>query len=172
MTSHSVPRGPRRRRPGALALASTFAFAALAVLTLMLAPLAAPAAAQDFNLSCQGGSRLSDAEMARGATVVVVWASWSPRSHDIAERVSALASRWGSRARVVTVNFQEDQATVDRFLAGKKLGAPVCMDPEGSFCRKFNVAALPGLLVIKDGQVVHHGKLADDADQVLAGVLH
>jgi thiol-disulfide isomerase/thioredoxin len=168
MKIHSVPRGPRRRRLGALAFAATFA--ALAV--LMLAPLAVPAGAQEVNLSCQGGSRLSDSEMARGTTVVVVWASWSPRSHDIAERVSALASRWGSRARVVTVNFQEDQATVDRFLAGKKLGAPVCMDPEGSFCRKFNVAALPGLLVIKDGQVVHHGKLADDADQILAGVVH
>ena len=96
-----------------------------AVLALALVSLALPGTlrAEDVNLSCLGGGRQTDADLGRGVTVVVVWASWSPRSRDIAERVGPLASRWGGRARVMAVSFQEDGPAVQRFLAGKSLGA-------------------------------------------------
>jgi hypothetical protein len=51
------------------------------------------------------------------------------------------------------------------------LGSPVCLDPDGVFSRKYNVATLPGLLVVKDGQVAYRGKLPDDADRVIAELL-
>lgn len=140
-----------------------------AVLTLALLSLAAfqgTARAEGINLSCLGGGHLTDADLGKGTTIVVVWASWSPRSRGIAERVGALASRWGSRARVVTVNFQEDGAAVERF-AGKGLGAPVCLDPDGTFSHTYKVATLPGLVVLKDGQVAYAGKLPDDPDSVI-----
>jgi thiol-disulfide isomerase/thioredoxin len=137
-----------------------------------LALLAAlPLAAQDVRLSCGGGQSLSDADLARGATIIVVWASWSPRSRDIVERVNPLAARWGGRARVLTVNFQEERGAVDSFLAGKGLSVPVCLDTDGSFSKKYNVATLPGLLVVKDGQVAYRGKLPDDPDSVISGLL-
>jgi thiol-disulfide isomerase/thioredoxin len=151
-------------------MAKAILIAALAI--PILVPLASWAEDVNLNLSCLDGTRLVDADLGRGTTVVVVWASWSPRSRDIAERVAALASRWGRRARIATVDFQEDRQAVEHFLAGKSLGAPVCLDPDGAFSRKYNVATLPGLVVIKDGQVAHRGKLSDDADQVLAGLLH
>ena len=139
---------------------------------VLAAALPFPSRAEDVNLACLGGEHLSDADLARGATVVVMWASWSPRSRDIAERVGALTRRWGGRARVVAVSFQEERPVVERFVAGKAFGAPVCLDPEGTFSRKYNVATLPGLVVIKDGQVAYHGKLSEDSDQVLGGLLH
>lgn len=138
---------------------------------LAFAALARLAGAQDFSLSCLGGERLSDADLSHGSTIVVVWASWSPRSRDIVQRVNPIASRWSGSARVVTVNFQEERQTVQGFLAGKGLGSPVCLDPDGAFSRKYNVATLPGLLVVKDGQVVYRGKLPDDADGLIAGHL-
>jgi thiol-disulfide isomerase/thioredoxin len=147
------------------------AFVAAAGLTLLVA-LPVPSRADEMNLACLGGARLSDADLARGTTVVVTWATWSPRSHDVAERVSALAARWGSRARVMTVSFQEDRAVVERFLRGKSFGAPVCLDPDGVFSRKYDVATLPSLVVVQDGKVTYRGKLGDDADQVLGGILH
>lgn len=153
--------GPRR--------SSRSAILALAVLARCF--LSVPAAAQDVRLGCLGGESLSDADLARGATIVVVWASWSPRSRDIAGRVGPLVSRWSGRARVVTVNFQEDRQAIAGFLAGKALGAPVCLDPDGAFSKKYNVATLPGLLVVKDGQVAYRGKLPDDPDRVLADLL-
>jgi thiol-disulfide isomerase/thioredoxin len=155
-----------RLRPGAAVLA-----AALAAL-LLLPALASPARGQDLSLSCVGGGHLNGADLAHGTTIVVIWASWSPRSRDIAERVSALAGRWGGRARVVTVNFQEDRQTFERFLAGKTLGAPVCLDADGAFSRKHNVATLPGLLVVRDGEAAYHGKLPDNPDQVIGDLLH
>lgn len=143
----------------------------LALVLVAMGALARLASAQEVTLSCLGGERLSEADLARGATIVVVWASWSPRSRDIVQRVGPIVSRWSGSARVVTVNFQEERQAVDGFLAGKGLGAPVCMDPEGVFSRKYNVATLPGLLVIKDGQVAYRGKLPDDADRVIADLL-
>ena len=146
--------------------------AAVLVAALALAGLSpAPAVAQEVSLTCLGGERLSDADLARGTTLVVVWASWSPRSRDIAQKVGALAGRWGGRARVMTVSFQEDGPAVQKFLVGKGLGAPVCLDPDGVFARKYNVATLPGLLVVKDGQVAYRGKLTDDPDQVIGDAL-
>jgi thiol-disulfide isomerase/thioredoxin len=148
------------------------AVSVLAAAVALLALLPLPGRAEDVNLSCLDGSHLSDADLARGTTVIVVWASWSPRSRDIAERVRGLAGRWGSRARVVAVSFQEERPGVARFAAGKSFGAPVCLDPDGTFSHKYNVATLPGLMVVKDGQVVHRGRLGDDADQILGDLLH
>ncbi len=144
-------------------------FLVMAVTGLVVA--SAPAAAQPFNLQCLGGERLSEGDLARGTTIVVVWASWSPRSRDIAERVSSLAGRWGGRARVLTVNYQEDPQAIQGFLAGRSLGSPVCLDADGVFSKRYNVATLPGLLVVKDGQVAYRGKLPDDPDRVIADLL-
>jgi thiol-disulfide isomerase/thioredoxin len=157
--------------PDGRRLSARLGVAAVVLTLALLAGLPRFVEAQDVSLSCLGGARLNEADMARGTTIVVVWASWSPRSRDIVERVNPLAGRWGSRARVLTVNFQEDRPTVEGFLRGRDLGAPICMDPDGAFSRKYNVATLPGLLIVKDGQVAYRGKLPDDADRVIADLL-
>jgi thiol-disulfide isomerase/thioredoxin len=162
---------PRSYLPAGRSLAPRLGTVVFALALAFMAGVSDFARAQEISLSCLGGARLNEADLARGTTIIVIWASWSPRSRDIVARVQPLASRWGDRARVLTVNFQEDGAAAERFLAGRSLGAPVCMDPEGVFSRKYNVATLPGLLVIKDGQVAHRGKLTDDADRVIAGLL-
>ena len=131
--------------------------------------LSGPAAAQ--GLGGLRGERLAEADLAQGTTIVVVWASWSPHSRDIVERVNPIASRWGGQARVVTVNFQEDRGAVERFLSGKNLSAPVFLDTDGSFSKKHTVVNLPGLLILRDGQPVFRGKLPDDPDRVIADAL-
>jgi thiol-disulfide isomerase/thioredoxin len=144
----------------------------LAILCLGLAGLAAvPAAAQDVRLQGLGGERLAESDLARGTTIVIVWASWSPRSRDIVARVNPVAQRWSGQARVVTVNFQEERGAVEGFLSGKNLGAAVFLDPDGAFSKKYAMATLPGLLIIKDGQVVYRGKLPDDPDRVIGEFL-
>jgi thiol-disulfide isomerase/thioredoxin len=149
----------RRRNPALLAVA-------------LAGLLCGQVAAQEVRLNGLAGEQLSDAEMGQGTTIVVVWATWSPRSRDIAERVRPLAGRWGARARVLTLDFEEDRRTVEAFLAGKSLGAPVFLDSDGAFSKKYAVATLPGLLVVKDGKVAYHGKLPDDADRVIGEVVH
>lgn len=162
---------PRSSFPAGLSLAPRLGRAVFALALALTIGFSDFARAQEISLGCLGGARLNESDLARGTTIIVVWASWSPRSRDIVERVQPLASRWGGRARVLTVNFQEDGPAAERFLAGRNLGAPVCLDPDGAFSRKYNVATLPGLLIVKDGQVAYRGKLPNDADRVIAGLL-
>jgi hypothetical protein len=155
-----------RRAPAA----SILSLALAAAVTLVTA--VPPMAAEDLHLAGTAGEQLNDAELAKGANIVVVWATWSPRSHDIVERVQALAHRWSSRARVLTLDFEEDRPTVAAFLAGRSLGAPIFLDGDGNLCKKYAVATLPGLLVFVDGKVEYHGKLPDDPDRLLTSLLH
>jgi thiol-disulfide isomerase/thioredoxin len=117
------------------------------------------------------GEQLAESDLAQGTSIVVIWASWSPRSRDIVERVNPIAQRWGGRARVVTVNFQEDAPAVQGFLTGKSLAVPVFLDSDGAFSKKYAIATLPGLLIVKDGQVVYRGKLPDDPDRTIVELL-
>jgi thiol-disulfide isomerase/thioredoxin len=153
---------PLRRRRTAFVLV-----ALLAGFTGALAPVAA----QGPVLQGLGGERLSEADLAQGATIFIVWASWSPHSRDVVPRVNQVAQRWGGKARVVTVNFQEDRGAVEGFLAGKGMGATVFLDADGAFSKKYAVATLPGLLIIKDGRVAYRGKLPDDPDRVIVEIL-
>jgi hypothetical protein len=86
-------------------------------------------------------------------------------------RVNPVAQRWGGQARVITVNFQEERGAVEGFLSGKGLDAPVFLDSDGTFSKKYALAIIPGLLIIKDGQVVYRGKLPDDPDRVIGEFL-
>jgi thiol-disulfide isomerase/thioredoxin len=158
-------------RTGAIRRHRAFAAALAAILLAACGPVAQPAAAQAVSLTGLGGERLAESDLAQGTAIVVVWASWSPKSRDIVARVNPLSQRWGSRARVVTVNFQEDRRAVEGFLSGKGLAVPVFLDADGAFSKKYAVATLPGLLVLKDGQVAFRGKLPDDPDPVIAGIL-
>lgn len=143
---------------------------ALALLAL-LPPSNASAQGDAFRLPGYQGGELTTADLDRGATVLVVWASWSPRCRDIVEKVNALTAAWSGRARVVTVNFQEDRAAVDAFLNGKGLSAPVFLDADGAFARRHAVTTLPGLLVFVEGRAAYSGKLPDDPEKVLSQVL-
>jgi thiol-disulfide isomerase/thioredoxin len=127
--------------------------------------------AQEVPLRGLAGEVLRDADLAQGTTIIVVWASWSPRCRDVVPRVNALARRWGDQARVITVNFQEDRATVEGFLAGKNLATPVFLDTDGAFAKRYAMTSLPGLLVIQNGDVAYRAKLPDDPDRVLAEII-
>lgn len=116
-----------------------------------------------FNLPGLAGGSLSSADLATGTTILVVWASWSPRCRDIVPRVNDLASRFGGRARVVTVDFQEEPAAVEAFLAGKGLTVPVYLDRSGDFSKAHAVTTLPGLIVYRAGEVRFQGRLEADA---------
>jgi len=170
------PPPPRRSGSPRSSSSSSRALAAAGLLAASLFAFppggARSASAQEIHLVGLGSERLGDAELAQGTVIVVVWASWSPRSHDIVERVKSLAGRWGARARVVTVDFEEDRPAIESFLAGRSLGVPVFLDSDGVFSKKYAIATLPGLLVLKEGKTVYHGKLPDDPDRLLTDLLH
>ena len=117
------------------------------------------------------GGELTSAELGRGKSLIVVWASWSPRCRDIVARVNALDARWHGEARVVTVDFQEDPAAIEAFLKGKGLTAPVYLDRDGEFSKSLAVTSLPGLVVVRDGEIRYQGRLPADADASISEAL-
>ena len=125
-------------------------------------------AQQGWELPGLDGGALSAGDVAQGTTVMVVWAGWSPRCRDVVDRSNALVGRWGGRARVVMVDFQEEPGEVSAFLRGKGAQARVYLDGDGSFAKAHRVTTLPGLVVYRDGEVAYQGKLPDDADAVIA----
>lgn len=114
-----------------------------------------------------GGGELTEARLAQGATLLVVWASWSPRCRDIVPQTNALVERWGERGQVVTVVFQEEPQTVEGFLRGQTLRAPVYLDRDGAFSKKHAVTTLPSLVIFRDGEAVYQGKLPAEPDSLI-----
>jgi hypothetical protein len=140
-------------------------------IVLVLAVASAPLHAQGVSLEGVGGGRLSEADLGHGSAVLVFWASWSPRGRNISDRVQAVARSANGRAQVAAVNYQEDAATVRQFLAATPLSVPVFLDTDGALAKKYKMANLPGLVVLKNGAVVYQGRLPDDAGQVVADAL-
>jgi len=143
----------------------------LTLLVLACLFAAGSAVAQDVRLQGLKGEHLAESDMAKGTTIVVFWTSWSPHSRDIVARVNPLAQRWSGKARVVTVSFQEERPAVESFLAGKGFSVPVFLDGDGAFAKKYSMATLPGLLIVRDGQVLYKGRLPDDPDRVISEYL-
>jgi thiol-disulfide isomerase/thioredoxin len=165
--------GTRRRLPvrARTGLRTAVLGAALLVAAVLVA--LAPCALQaqgGLHLTSLRGESFSEADLARGPTIVVLWASWSPRGQDVVPRVNALNRSWSSKSRVVAVNFQEDRATIERFLGGQSFQVPVLLDEDGAFAKKYAVTSLPGLLVFRDGQKAFGGRLPDDPDRVLSEI--
>lgn len=139
------------------------------LLAVLLTTSAAPLRAADEGEALPGldGGRLSVSDLSEGQFIIVVWASWSPRSRNIGARVGAVAERWGERARVVTVNFQESREKAREFARKQGLRAPVFLDTDATFARRYAVTSLPFLLVLDDGKVAYSGRLPADPDPVI-----
>lgn len=143
---------------------------ALAGLAILVTLTSLPSAAQG-NLSGFSGPDLSPNDLNRGTKVLVFWASWSPRCRDILDKVNSLEARWATDAEVIAVNFQEDRATVSDFVGGTRVRARMVMDTGGGLAKKHAITNLPGLLVLRDGEVLYSGKLPDDPNALLGRLL-
>ena len=138
---------------------------------LVAALVPAQASAQGLQLAKIGGGTVSEAELMKGTTIAVVWATWSPRGKDIVQRINKINAKWGGSARVVAINFQEDATTIQKFLGDQKMNVPILLDKNGRFSKKHAVTWLPGLLVLQDGETAFRGRLGDNPDVVLTQAL-
>ncbi len=147
---------------------------ALLVLVTLAAVLLSPPAwteERSFRLEGLRTGELQPAELLQGDVIVIVWASWSPRCRNIVERANDVADRWGDRARVLTVAFQEDRETVERFLSGKSPRAPIFLDRDGAFSKRHTVTHLPGLLIFRNGDTGFSGRLPNNPHALIEQTL-
>ena len=149
------------------------AFACAIVLILMLSALLGTPADGQQGESLPGlrGGQLSSAELAQGTQIIVVWASWSPRCRDISPRVNDLVQKFSGQGRVVTVNFQEEAPAIEDFVRQQPLNAPIFLDRDGAFSKRHAVTTLPGLIVMRNGEVLFEGRLAGEAEAQIRDLL-
>ena len=139
---------------------------------LLALPRPVPAATGDLiPLEGPGGAPYEALDLTRGATILVVWASWSPRCRDVGPRIDRLADTWSGTARIASVVFQETPEEVREHLAGGKLRSPVYIDSSGDFSQQHAVTTLPMLLIFRDGELAFRGRLSADPDPVIERVL-
>ncbi len=146
----------------------------LLLASLLLAPLSLAKEDDRLNrweLSALDGTPFTHADLEQGTTLIVVWASWSPRCRDIAARIDRLAQDWGSRIRVVSVAFQEDPESVSKTVNLTGLATPVYLDLSGDFSQQHEVSTLPMLLIFRDGELAFRGKLAASPDAVIQRIV-
>ena len=144
------------------------------LLSILALFVAVPSAAQGPELSLPGleGGTLSEAELSQCTHIIVFWVSWAPRGRDVVERVNELVDRWARRARVLTINFQEDESAVRGFLSGKaNLEAEVFLDHDGELSKKYRVNSAPWLLILKDGRTSFSERLPTDPNPVIDQIL-
>jgi len=117
-----------------------------------------------FALKDTSGKEWKSAEIyGRGATVVVFWATWSPRSSEIIRDLEALRAKIGpDKVQVVTVNCEHPSiSAADReaIAAAAKQGGfsgPALVDDGLITFSEYGAMALPSTLVLgADGKVVY-----------------
>lgn len=137
-----------------------------------LVAVASPAVAQWSLPRLGGGAPLEPQGISTGIVIVVVWTTWSPRGGDVVERINRIESQWGSRARVVSVVFQEKPEAIERFLAGRQLKVPVYLDAgNAEFSKRHNVVQVPRLLLFRNGVNAVNVNLTDNSDPLIRGAL-
>jgi thiol-disulfide isomerase/thioredoxin len=160
------------RATNSLPASKRWPVAAGCLLLLLAAAAAVPAGAQPGgSLPGLRGGQLSSADLAQGTHIIVVWASWSPRCRDISPRVNDLVQKLSGQGRVVTVNFQEEASAIDEFVRQNPLNAPIFLDRDGEFSKGHAVTALPGLIVVRQGEVLFQGRLAAEAEEQIEALL-
>ncbi len=146
----------------------------LGVFVLLVAMLTDPIPAMvGDSLPLEGldGQRLEASSLEQGVTLLVVWASWSPRCRDVVSRLHRLAETWSDQAAVGSVVFQESPEQIEDFLAGKRLTTPVYFDRSGKFSKHHAVTTLPMLLVFRDGERIFRGRLSANPDPTIERAL-
>jgi thiol-disulfide isomerase/thioredoxin len=134
-------------------------------------PLEPRIASGEVFLEALNGAALTEADLARDDVLAVFWASWSPRCRDLEGQIHSLRERWGKRARIIAINFQEDESTIRRFLGPDADLLPIYLDLSGAFARDHGVTTLPALVIFHHGEGLYQGRLTDDTDRRIARVL-
>jgi thiol-disulfide isomerase/thioredoxin len=111
----------------------------------------------------------------RGQAVLLnFWASWCEPCRTEMPSLQSLAQFYGTdKLKVLTINFKEPRATVQRYMQRADLTLPVILDPDGRIAKAWGVKVFPSTVLIgADGQVkgVMRGEVDWTSPEVVRGV--
>jgi thiol-disulfide isomerase/thioredoxin len=134
--------------------------------------------APDFRLQLLGGGNYRLSEQKRRIVVLDFWASWcAPCIQDMPEVYRVVKEFENDDVEFVAVNMQEDRATIAGALDRLKLQPAVALDIDGATAEKYEVSAIPQIVIIdKGGNIARvfigaDPKLADQLGEAIRQLL-
>lgn len=126
----------------------------------------------EFDLVSLAGSHITAADYAGRVMVVDFWASWCGPCRLQAEILHKLREDYRADAvSFVAINVGEPEELVRQFVEDEPFSYPVLMDPTQSVSSRYEVYALPTVMVIGPDSVIDYSRIGvSTADQVAAAI--
>lgn len=122
-------------------------------------------AAPAFQLDLLDGGSFNLADHKGQVVILDFWATWCGPCRQAMPVMEQTASAFKDQGvKLIAVNLQENQSTIQKFLKETNLHPTVALDREGKVAEQYNVQVIPTTVLIgKDGtvQAVHLGNLPD-----------
>ena len=133
---------------------------------------AASASSFEFELVSLSGSSVTAADYSGRVMVVDFWASWCGPCRLQAEILHALQEEYRAEAvSFVAINVGEPEALVRQFVEDEPFAYPVLMDPTQSVSARYDVYALPTVMVVGPDSKIAYSRIGvSTADQVATAI--
>lgn len=112
--------------------------------------------APNFSLTKLGGGTISLADYQGKEPVVLdFWASWCPNCRRDMPHLNQLYQTYKDKVEVIGVNIQEDQGTVQQFIASRGISYPIALDPYSQASQAYGIQGTnTHVLIDKNGNLV------------------
>lgn len=126
----------------------------------------------EFDLVSLAGSNVTAADYAGRVVVVDFWASWCGPCRIQAEILQKLQEDYGVDAvSFVAINVGEPEDLVRQFVEDEPFSYPVLMDPTESVSSRYEVYALPTVMVVGPDSAIDYSRIGvSTAEQVAAAI--
>ena len=116
-------------------------------------PVAAPL--PDVIVTTLGGEVVNLADLGGRPLLINFWATWCPPCREEMPALERVERKWAERgAAVIVINFEEDEATIRRYLAENGLSLRVFQDSSGEVAQKLDITYLPTTLFVDGTGVI------------------
>lgn len=103
----------------------------------------------DFSIPAAIHGAPADLAQLRGKPVIInFWASWCPPCTNELPYFQRLQDEYGSRVRIITIDWNEDAATARDYLRANHYSLPLVLDSDSKIYDAYSLTKVPDTIVL------------------------